>query len=226
MRKLLALLLIAAGGYANAQVSISGQAGWNSNFIHRSDNYNYDGGYNGWQAGLQVVYTLKHWFIYSGAQLDKNVFYTTFYYPSGPAVYTYHPLYITVPLGAGYQFGLGKQLAIRLYAGVYGSEGISGKLKISSVICGDFTVCPENPPSQIRTENIKYGNTVNDDITKTNAGLQFGAGVLAWKKFELSFMYNAGLANIHPYDSYNNTKLKLNTIALNAKYNLVTSGNK
>ncbi len=227
MRIFFPIILLLAATAANAQVNLAVLAGWNNNNIHRTDNYDGTGGNNGWQAGLHATYPVKHWFIYSGAQLDKKVFYINYYYPSGPAAYTYHPLYITVPLGAGYQFGLGKQLALRLYAGVYGSVGVSGKLKITSVMCGDFTACPENLPGETVTKNIQYGKDINNDIAKTAAGLQFGAGIKAWKNFELSLMYDAGLTNVFPAGHfYGNTKLMLNTLALNAKFALFTSGSK
>ena len=224
MRTLLITLFILITGFVNAQVSVSALAGLNTNNVHRSDSYNDIGGGTGWQAGLQVAYQLKHWFVYSGAQLDKNVYYVNYYYPSGPAKYTFHPLYLTVPVGAGYQFALSKKLSVKLFGGVYNSVGISGKTKITAVICGDFGACPQNPPSETRTTKINYGNTNNDDLAKTNAGLQFGAAVRAWKKLELSCAYNVGLANINPKDY--NSKLKINSFAINAKIELVTFGHK
>src|SRR5438105_1850975 len=113
MRALFSTLLLFIAVSAASQVTISAQAGWNKNSLHGSNNYKYYGGNSGWQAGLQATYALKHWFVYSGARLDKNVFYVNYYTLDGSVKNVYHPLYISVPLGLGCQFGLGKTISLQ-----------------------------------------------------------------------------------------------------------------
>ncbi len=225
MRLLLIMFLCPSFSCSNAQVTVSGIAGWNSNSIKMVNwgdiSANDHGGNDGWQLGGHVEYKLSKWFIYSGAELNKNDFFIHYYSLDGNTVATYHPLYLSIPAGFGYQFNLNRNVALRFYGGAYASVGVGGKLRSAKMVCGDFGPCLDSRPRTITNANIKYGNGTNNDVAPGNNGLQIGFGIKTWKLVEISCMYNAGLSNIYPHD-FKSPRLTLTTVALTAKIDIVT----
>lgn len=221
MKTLAIILFCCTAVFAHAQLTLGIKAGYNTtnpHFPKSVNNQNQKGSSgNGWQAALHVQQGLHKWFVYSGAGLIKNTFYSHAYY-WGSSSKTYHPLYLTIPLGAGYTFNFHKNFSIKLYGGVYGQAGIGGKVKTVTMPYCDFVACPEAPPISVDEHKIvfKSGTT---DLEPVNAGLQFGAGLQLLKKLELDFTFYKGLTNIIPKDF--NYTMHLNMFAIDAKFNVL-----
>ena len=235
MKTLLIGCLLVFALNANAQFSVAVGGGWNNSTIKEhststgtQSNFS---GRGGWQAGLQANFALKHWFIYTGLGISQNSFKQMlvgggFEYEMYDTT-IYHPFYVSVPAGAGYQFKLARVLSLRLYAGIYGSAAIGGKLYQAGVNCGELA-CFEKAPTD---RKIDYGNTVSgskvDDLEATNYGAQFGLALKALKRYELSAEYMLGLQGIMPQTQgftpgTNGTKNgSLRTFALSVRYYLV-----
>lgn len=235
MRTLIFILLIFAVARANAQLTIAVKAGANNNtakLLKKKDLTAGTGGNHGWQAGLHIEYALKHWYIYAGPELNKTSFfihYASFAIPlayqGGDSLLRYNPLYANLPLGIGYRYAISKNVSVNLFAGAYASVGIGGTVKKDVrplQMCGDFAACAEQQPNTTK-QAITYGNNHNDDISKINAGLQFGAGVKAWKGFGLQVIYNMGLSNIY-LKHEGDPKLRLNTVQVNATFDVKPFG--
>jgi len=224
MRALVILICCGIAGVAHAQFSLAAKAGYNTTTpVFTGNNkpgYDVQNG-GGWQAGLYAERSLHKWFIYTGAGVVKNSFGTRSYYLGGDVETYYHPLYIDVSLGTGYQLSAGKNFAIKLYGGVYGQLGVAGKVKTINRLCGDYIACTEPPPGVTNVHNIDFKSGMGT-LARTNAGLQFGAGLRAFNKVELVFMCNAGLGNVMP-PGYNYT-MHLTTVSINAKYALIPFG--
>lgn len=217
------LLFCLIAGLAQAQFSVGIKAGYNTTrpvaFKHTPDYYGQLNSSNGWQATLLVNRNLNHWFIYSGAGVTVNSFkinysllteYGTTYHSF------YHPLYVSVPLGAGYRFNLKKDFAIKLYGGVYGQIGTGGKVTVTTYPYCDPMACPEL--NTIAKNNIDY-NSKSGNLAPLNAGIEGGTGLQVCKKLELLFLYHYGLTNVLS-DVYN-YKARLRTFEVNAKFNIV-----
>ncbi len=223
MRCLFILLSFFILGCAKAQFTLSVSGGVNTNTISqkRTDGYiysNYHSG-GGWQFALQAGYNIKHWFVFTGAGISENSFRHNVLYapPTGSSndTITFHPVYLTAPVGVGYEFTLKPKVFLRLFTGFYVSEAIGGSLYQRYSTCGEVA-CREQPPI---TQQIKYGNSFSD-LSKTNAGLQFGAAIRAWKRFEFGCTYLMGLKNINPSD-ITSENIKLRTFAVDAKFYII-----
>jgi len=209
------------GGYNNTKLNMTSNSFVNPGGVE--DTY---GGGSGWQAGLYAERALHKWFIYSGADVSGTSFYHNSAYGFDYRYIntTYRPVYLSVPLGAGYLYSFAKNFALKLYGGVYGQAALGGKAKTSSLFCGDLLPCQEDK-SITEKHNIEFSKTTPGSLAPLNAGLQIGAGIQALKKVEVVFMYNAGLSNIMPAD-FKNYPVRLSTFTIDAKYKLTTFGAK
>jgi hypothetical protein len=225
MRIFFALVLFFITANANTQVSISASAGINSNVVRFKNPQDVSAGkFNGntgWQAGINIQYSLKHWFFFSAPGVEKNNFQIDYNYIGQDALLYYHPLYVVLPVGVGYKCIINKNLVVNLFSGVYGSLGVGGKIKKYLTGCGDIISCPENTPLTVVKANVNYGSDTYDDLAKTKLGIQFGTGINIWKKMGLSCIYNAGLNNIYPA-AFKSPRLIINTWQLNANFNIKT----
>jgi len=221
MKTLTVILFCLTAFLGKAQLTFGVKAGYNTTTPHILKSSSQDGekttSGNGWQAALYIEQHLHKWFIYSGAGIMGNNFGTNFYFWGGSSN-TYHPLYLTIPLGAGYQFTLHKNFIAKIYGGGYLQSGIGGRVKTVITPYCDFVACPETPPSITEYRDIKFKSGTSD-FERVNAGLQFGAGLQAFKKVELEFMYYAGLTSIMPKDF--NYTMRLNSFVIDAKFNML-----
>jgi len=226
IKTLIAFVLLLTAITAGAQVSLSVNAGWNnSNATVKNAFYNSRYvSHAGWQAGVRAEYTIKHWLFYTGLGVDKFHLADS-HSDDGKVITDYKPLYLTLPAGAGYSIGLSKQFQLRLYGGLYLSQGLGGhfrsKVLINSGWMCDPAACPEIV--DIVDRKIHYGNKGNgvegDDLVATNWGAQFGVGLAAWHKWELGWMYNMGFNNLMP-DGIGDGTHRLRSVSLNLKYSL------
>ncbi len=223
MRLLLIMFLFFVCGYANAQFTLLVSGGLNSNAIKQktTNGYIYSNYQtrSGWQFALQASYGIKHWYVFSGAGISENSFVhtslTTNPAGSGNDTINYHPVYLTVPVGGGYEFTLKPKVFLRLFTAFYVSEAIGGSLYQRYRSCWE-AACMEQPPI---SRQIKYGSG-GDDLSKTNTGLQFGAAIRAWKRIEFGCTYLMGLKNIAPSD-ITSENIKLRTFAVDAKFYII-----
>lgn len=209
---------------ANAQLSLSFKAGTNNTTVHMAHKPGWVQTKSrfGWQGGVQANNEWKHWIIYSGLNLAQN----SFFVKTGDNSYIKSPIFLNMPLGAGYKFYLKPRMSLRFYGGLFGNIGIGGTVKEKIVIFCDPMACPEQAPV---TENdpgrkIHYGNNYNgypaSDVRKTNWGLQFGSGVKI-HAVECMLMYNLGLSVAVPYYTADDKK-RLRYIDLTVKVDLRT----
>lgn len=95
---------------------------------------------------------------------------------------TLNPLYIQVPVSLHYRNG-------GFYAGVgpYAGFGVAGKAKVSFL-------------GQSESENIKFGNDEDSDLSPLDFGANLELGYEILGMIRLSAGYSLGLANITPKD--------------------------
>ncbi len=218
-------MLVSFGYCASGQITISAKGGMNSTKIQLPSNvYWVDTKARlGWQTGLQVSNAWKHWLVYTGIGVSKNSFSAA----GGPySSVIKNPLFINMPVGAGYSLHISHNIALNLYSGLYGNLGAGGKLTEKMTPYCDLIGCPESVPSvYYNTRKINYGHTntpqYSDDLYKANWGLQFGAGLRAFKRIELMVMYNLGINYITPY-YLDDEKQKLRFFDFSIKYDIVT----
>lgn len=228
MRTLAILLLAIAATTVHAQLTISASAGINSTSVHARDIYNdnWDYGYKpgksqGWQAALRAEYKLHNVIFYSGLGLDKRYFYNRYNTYDDQGLY-YKPLYLTLPLGAGYNIPIIRNLGLRVYAGLYGMGGIGGRYqhKAQAIWC-EFA-CPEPIPQD---KDIQYVNststTTNLQLMRYSWGGQLGAGISLFNRFELQWMYSNGFSPIRPKD-YSASYYRMHANSIDVKVKLAT----
>lgn len=222
MKTLAISLFCLTAFFANAQFTLGIKAGYNNASPHYIKSY-YDqlSGGNGWQASLYLQHNIHKWFVYSGAGVTANNFQRyspNSFFNSYSSIYS--PVYLNIPAGAGYTITLPKSFAVKLYAGIYGQAGITGKVKAITRSSCDLVPCPESFPLNITDEHhIKFKST-SGDLKPISGGIQTGIGLQAFKAFELQFMYNAGLLNIIPNDY--NYKIGLSSFFIDARFNIKT----
>jgi hypothetical protein len=109
--------------------------------------------------------------------------------------YSISPIFIEVPVMAGYSFG-SETFRVFIYAGPYFACGIGG-YKIGSG--GEM-------------QSINYGEGEDNDLKHFDLGLNFGAGI-SIKGFRISAQYGMGLANISPVTT-DDTEMKNKVIGI------------
>ena len=226
MKTLALLLFMALTMAAGAQITISASAGINHTAVHTRDvpgetrNWSYNSGAGqGWQGTLRAEYKLNNWIIYSGAGIEKRYFYKKYNNYDDEGIY-YKPLYVTLPVGAGYNIALAKNLGLRLYGGVYVTAGIGGNFHDYLIPAWCEMSCPETP---YYDGKIKYGSaSLNSGsmLARVSWGGQFGAGISFLNRVELVWMYDAGLSNMLPKD-YIVNNYRLLATSLDLKVNLI-----
>jgi hypothetical protein len=97
--------------------------------------------------------------------------------------YSISPIYLEMPLTAGYSIG-SNAFKVTLFSGGYLAFGISGYKIVGA---GEL-------------KSINYGKSPNDDMKSFDAGLIFGAGVNI-KGLLISAQYGMGLTNVSPVAS-------------------------
>jgi hypothetical protein len=220
MRFTLFVLLLLVCIYGNAQFSLAVQGGYNNSSLNQPKGgvfnpRDYSAG-KGWQGSLRAQYGYKHWFAYAGMGLNNYTLgFGSFTFESSYNA-TYHPLYLQIPAGIGYNAKIYKSLRASLFAGAYLQYGIGGNetSHSQSWLPGPMRLNPQ-------TAKIIYGGTGTDfpsNLARTNTGAQMGAG-LQCQKVQLQATYCAGLSNILPAGSTYN--LRLNTFALNVGYKIL-----
>lgn len=232
MRTLAILLLLLTTTTLHAQVTLSASAGINSTSVHARHIYNDNGDYNykpgksqGWQAALRAEYKVHNFIFYSGLGLDKRYFYNRYNTYDDQGLY-YKPLYLTLPLGAGYNIPIAQNLGLRVYGGLYGMAGIGGRYhyKHQAIWC-EFA-CPELVDEY---KNIKYGNKPETQpdlqLMRYSWGGQLGAGLSLFNRFELLWMYSNGFSPIRPKD-YGISFYRMRANSVDVKMRLATYGHK
>jgi hypothetical protein len=216
MRTLIILSLLFVSVLLRAQLSLSVNGGLNATNTHISQPLYGDSksvSKPGWQAGLGIEYRFKNsgWLLYSALSFErKNIS-----HKSGYDTTVYKPLFLTMPLGAGYSWAITPKTALRFYAGLYGALGGGGKF-----ISDEVLLTPAWPVYEAYNRKISFGNTYANDITHFNWGAQFGIGLKTWQHFELACMYNLGVDNILP--ARREEKMQLRSISLDVKVDLKT----
>jgi hypothetical protein len=109
--------------------------------------------------------------------------------------YSLSPIFIEVPVLAGYSFGT-DEIRIFFYAGPYFACGIGGYKIVSE---GGM-------------QNINYGTGEDKDLKHFDMGLNFGAGI-SIKGFQISAQYGMGMANISPV-TIDGTEIKNKVIGI------------
>jgi hypothetical protein len=94
--------------------------------------------------------------------------------------YSISPIFIEVPVMAGYSFG-SEDFRVFIYAGPYFACGIGG---YKTGAGGEM-------------QSINYGEGEDKDLKHFDLGLNFGAGINI-KGFRISAQYGMGLANLSP----------------------------
>jgi hypothetical protein len=94
--------------------------------------------------------------------------------------YSLAPIFVEVPLLAGYSFG-SDEMRIFFYAGPYFSFGIGGYKVVSE---GGM-------------QDLNYGTGEDKDLRHFDMGLNFGAGI-SIKGFQISAQYGMGMSNLSP----------------------------
>src|ERR1044072_3351313 len=91
-----------------------------------------NGGY-GWQLGIGTEYHTKFGhFIYLSAGGRNETFSkdsTTSHRPDTVAQFKYSPLFVTLPVGIGWQCPLTKKMDLKVYGGLDIQIGVAGKVK-------------------------------------------------------------------------------------------------
>jgi len=228
MKPLAILLFTLATTALHAQVTLQASAGISGTSVHARHIYedHSDLGYKpgksqGWQAALRAEYRRHNFIFYTGVGLDKRYFYNSYNNYDDQGLY-YKPLYLTLPLGAGYNISIAKNLGFRLYGGLYGMAGIGGsyRYKAQAVWC-EFA-CPENLD---QVKNIQYVNSnsiaTNLQLMRYSWGGQLGAGVNLFNRFELAWMYSSGFSPIRPKD-YSVNFYRMRASSLDVKVKLAT----
>lgn len=207
-------------GAARGQFTFDVNAGYNytkPKFVGSNKPGDRLGGGSGWQLGAFLEQGFHHWFVYSGGNITQNSFSQSGNFLGGWFNTTYRPVYLNIPVGVGYKFAVTHNLAVKLFSGIYGQLGVGGRIKATRSNCEGLMACIEVPPPINDEYNIGYkGSTAT--LAKTNAGIQFGAGILAYKRMEFLFMYGAGFSNVIPH-SYTYT-MRLNSVGIVANYKL------
>lgn len=133
----------------------------------------------GFGAGLFVEYTLENnvYFLSGlelaskGAERKEKDF-----------KYTASPLYLQLPVHAGYKIGLSESVDLALHAGPYLAYGIGGKSKYEED--GD------------KEEVDFFGSEKEEGNKSFDWGLGAGADLILSKSFRLGLNYDLGLTNI------------------------------
>jgi hypothetical protein len=219
-------VLLLAVTATHAQVSLSVKGGWNNaNADVKNSLYNSRYvSHAGWQAGLRAEYTLKNWVLYTGLGVDKFHLFNS-RSDDKKAGIDYKAVYLTLPAGLGYDAALSKNLHLRLYGGVYLSQGVGGWFHSARVMSAGWMCDPGACPEivDVVDRKIHFGNkgegTKGDDLVATNWGAQFGVGLAAWHKWELLWMYNMGFNNLMP-DGIGDGTHHLRSVSLDLKYSL------
>jgi hypothetical protein len=133
----------------------------------------------GFGAGLFVEYTLENnVYFLSGLELVSK----------GAKVkdegykITLSPLYLQLPVHAGYKIGLSEYLDLGLHAGPYLAYGIGGKMKYEY-------------DGKSEKEDF-FGSEEEGGCKSFDLGLGIGADLILSKSFRLGLNYDLGLTNI------------------------------
>ncbi len=126
------------------------------------------------------------------------------YYANSTVTY-YKPVYIEIPVNAVLKLPLGKG-NVRLGGGPYFAYAVGGKVK-------EVKMTTDNSDT-VNKEKIKIGNSVSDDYTAIDYGLNFFVGYQFRKGFFLEFSVAPGLANIIPKEQRMYDSKAINATAL------------
>ena len=173
-----------------------------------------------WKGSLHIEYlNQRQWVFVSGLSLSSNRFLKK-QYPQDAYIETeFTPLYLVVPLEAGYNFQFNKAISARVYGGAYANFGLGGKAI-------EFAEGYYPTPTMFKgRRSIRFGNASNypenDDLTRNGWGLKVGAGLNLFNKTEVAFSYNQGMSNILPSDLSNYEIQKFGVFEVGVRYRLV-----
>lgn len=161
-------------------------------------------GVTGYGVGLFVEYTLpNNLYLLTGLDLIRKGAKGT--ETDDDEVYKLeaNPLYLQIPLHAGYKVGLTEDLTLGVHAGPYVAYGISGKWKYKETYNG-------------QTEEEKwdfFGDEEEGGCKKFDMGLGIGAD-LNYQNFRFGLSYDWGLKNISRWDE----KLKNRSFMVSVGY--------
>ena len=145
MRPLLILLLLFTYGCAYSQVTIAAKGGINSTAVQLPSNIYWVNtkARLGWQGGLQLTAAGKHWLVHSGIGVSNPSFNAS---NGAYSTLVKKPFFINLPAGTGYSVHLPRNMALRLYTGIYVNLGIGGNLTGKMYGNCGIVACPENGP--------------------------------------------------------------------------------
>ena len=223
MRKILVFLGLCGGFTLNAQAQLYVIAGINKTEITMSPTLvstQLSGGY-AWQAGISAEFPIEEkGFLYTGLLYETkktNRKYAECCYSSSDE--TYHPHYISLPVGGGIRLPVGKLVQLQFSGGTYISFAAGGNVDGVGAT-GDIIA----PKPVYYNRRINFGGAASDDMTQWNWGLQLRYAI-KWNKFELQLSYNHGISNLVPdkrYASNGYLTEKYRSANLNFAYRLLT----
>ena len=123
---------------------------------------------------------------------------------------TISALYLEVPLNASVKVDLGGA-KLNIFAGPYLGIALAGKSKIQT--SNDYEFFYGTPDSET---DLKFGTTENDNIKRTDFGLNFGAGVQI-ESIVIRAQYGLGFVNLDS-ESDNDNEFKNRVIGISLGY--------
>ena len=162
----------------------------------------------GWQGGIGTEYhTSFGYFVYIGANIRKESYRKdsiSAFFPDTVSQVKYTPLFLSIPIGIGWEFPVEKNISLKAYGGLNIQVGVAGKANRHDLYYQRDSATAK--PVLLRTEtsehDLKFGRNSRKkyayDYANSNWGIQVGTGIMFCNSFELDVFYHHGFTNILP----------------------------
>lgn len=210
---LLALSVI-VGANANAQTTSTTEQGVLSYGVKAGINF---AGFNGkgadgldgkvgFNVGVFAEYTLPtNLYFLTGLDISQKGAKVEMEEDGESSKNTYSPVYLQLPIHAGYKFSLSDNITLGLHAGPYLAYGIGGKVKEEYTFDGETE----------KEEMDFFGSKEKGGAKSFDFGIGLGANVDV-NQFQVGMGYDLGLTNIDRYEA--DAHLKNHNFFINIGY--------
>ncbi|MES2328350.1 MAG: outer membrane beta-barrel protein [Bacteroidota bacterium] len=204
MRKILVITALVCSLSPKAQIQVYLSGGTNNTQIRATGSP--DGISQGnnskwqWQMGASVILPAAgDIFLYTGLQYEAKAFHEAMDICCVVMRdVSYHPKYINLPVGVGYQLRVLKNTSLQFSAGGYVSMGAGGRME-GMVQRNDLPISGGLFMSPYFNRKISFG--ADADIKRWRWGLESGISA-NWKKIVLQFHYQIDISNSEHENSY------------------------
>lgn len=171
----------------------------------------------GWQVESRLEFiTEENIILFSGLGITSNKYVEHLLsYADAAIKNNFQFTFLNIPVGFGYHFQPIKNISLNFYGGAYYYIGIGG------TVFQEFESYEPDYSAGEALRKVKYGNAYDDDLRKTNWGLQTGFSIGVLKNLQVELNYQHGMTNILPKEEDNYEKQKFRIFSMGLKYNVL-----